>query len=98
MKPVPTVAEMREVDEAAVARETVTFGAWKPGLLLGQGPDHAGSVHVEPIGLDCSRARAWLQEDDDAALVPARLRSGHKWQSAVLVVAGSPGMLGAARL
>jgi hydroxyethylthiazole kinase-like uncharacterized protein yjeF len=86
------------VEEAVVAAETVTFGAWKPGLLLGAGPDHAGRVHVEPIGLDCSRARVWLIEDGDVDAVPARPRSGHKWQSAVLVVAGSPGMLGAARL
>ena len=86
------------VERAVEERETVTFGAWKPGLLLGAGPDHAGQVNVEPIGLDCSRARAWLLEDDDVALVPTRPRQGHKWQSAVLVVAGSPGMLGAARL
>jgi NAD(P)H-hydrate epimerase len=86
------------VERAVLAQETVTFGAWKPGLLLGAGPDHAGKVHVEPIGLDCRRARAWLIEDDDVALVPGRPRQGHKWQSAVLVVAGSPGMLGAARL
>ncbi len=85
-------------EQAVVAQVTVTFGAEKPGLLLGEGPDHTGSVHVEPIGLDCRRARAWLLEDDDTGLVPVRPRSGHKWQAAVLVVAGSPGMLGAARL
>ena len=86
------------VDQAVHAHETVTFGAEKPGLLLGDGPGHAGRVHVEPIGLDCSRARAWLVEDGDAALVPPRPREAHKWHSAVLVVAGSPGMLGAAQL
>ncbi|MEO5678334.1 MAG: NAD(P)H-hydrate epimerase, partial [Acidimicrobiales bacterium] len=90
-------------DTGAVARavradETVTFGALKPGLLLGAGPDHAGQIHVEPIGLDCRRAGAWLLEDGDVGLVPPRPRQVHKWQSAVLVVAGSPGMLGAARL
>jgi NAD(P)H-hydrate epimerase len=86
------------VERAVQADETVTFGAEKPGLLLGKGPDHSGPVHVEPIGLDCSRARAWLLDDDDVRLVPLRSRSGHKWQAAVLVVAGSPGMLGAAGL
>jgi len=87
------------VGEAAVrAHTTVTFGAWKPGLLLGDGPEHAGVVQVEAIGLDCRRAQAWLLEDDDTRLVPHRSRRGHKWQAAVLVVAGSPGMLGAARL
>lgn len=84
--------------KAVRADETVTFGALKPGLLLGGGPAHVGRVHVEPIGLDCSRARVWLLEDDDVSLVPPRPRDGHKWQAAVLVVAGSQGMLGAARL
>ena len=83
---------------AVRADETVTFGAEKPGLLLGDGPIHAGRVHIEPLGLDCSRARSWLLEDGDVALVPGRPRHGHKWQSAVLMVAGSPGMLGAAQL
>ena len=86
------------VAQAVRVDETVTFGAEKPGLLLGDGPEHAGLVHVEPLGLDCSRARAWLLEDGDVDLVPPRPRQGHKWQAAVLVVAGSPGMLGAAQL
>jgi len=86
------------VERAVRADETITFGAEKPGLLLGDGPTHAGRVHVEPLGLDCHRARAWLLEDRDVGLVPPRDRQGHKWQSAVLVVAGSPGMLGAAQL
>ena len=85
-------------EQAVEAEETVTFGAEKPGLLLGEGPAHAGRVHVEPLGLDCSRARSWLLEDQDVRLVPPRSRHGHKWHSSVLVVAGSPGMLGAAQL
>ena len=32
--------------------QTVTMGALKPGLLLADGPDHAGEVIVETIGLD----------------------------------------------
>lgn len=78
---------------------TVTFSALKPGLVLGQGPDLAGRVEVVDIGLDTSRSSAWLVEDLDvvAGLVP-RPRSGHKWQSAVGIVAGSPGMMGAAQL
>ena len=86
------------VAKAVRADETVAFGALKPGLLLGEGPEHAGRVHVEPLGLDCSRARAWLVEDPDVGLVPPRPRQGHKWNAAALVVAGSPGMLGAAQL
>lgn len=78
---------------------TVTFGALKPGLLQGDGPVHAGRVEVAGIGLDPSRARIWLVEDEDVArLVPHRPREANKWQSGVVVVAGSAGMLGAASL
>jgi NAD(P)H-hydrate epimerase len=78
---------------------TVTFAALKPGLLLGDGPLLAGRVEVVDIGLDVHRARIAVVEDTDVAeLVPPRTRSAHKWQSAVAVVAGSPGMAGAAEL
>ncbi len=84
---------------ALVAQETVTFGALKPGLLLGAGPAHTGAVTVAGIGLADRAARAatcWLVTDDDvAARLPPRPPSGHKWQTAVGVVSGSPGMTGA---
>lgn len=78
---------------------TVTFAALKPGLLQGDGPLLAGRVQVADIGLDTSGARIWVVEDADVAgRLPPRPRAAHKWQSAVAVVAGSPGMTGAARL
>ncbi len=78
---------------------TVTFAALKPGLLEGAGPGLAGRVVVADIGLDVSRARTWLVEDEDVdRLLPERPREAHKWQAAVAVVAGSPGMTGAASL
>lgn len=78
---------------------TVTFAALKPGLLLGDGRRLAGEVAVADIGLDVSRARAGVVERDDVARwVPVRAATAHKWRSAVLVVAGSPGMSGAASL
>jgi len=80
------------------AARTVTFAAYKPGLLQGDGPYLAGQVTVADIGLDASRARIWVVEDDDLALVPARRRDAHKWHSAVAVVAGAAGMAGAAAL
>jgi NAD(P)H-hydrate epimerase len=90
-------------DGAAVqATVTVTFAALKPGLLLGEGPDRAGIVEVVDIGLEAlvaERAKAWLVEDSDAASwIPRRARNGHKWQTALIVVAGSPGMMGAPML
>jgi NAD(P)H-hydrate epimerase len=81
---------------AAVA--TVTFAAHKPGLLQGDGVELAGEVTVADIGLDCRRAHTWLVEDADIAAVPGRAHEAHKWQAAVAVVAGSPGMTGAASL
>jgi NAD(P)H-hydrate epimerase len=78
---------------------TVTFAALKPGLLQGDGPLLAGRVEVVDIGLDVHRARLWVVEDTDVArLLPVRPRTAYKWQSAVAVVAGSPGMSGAAEL
>jgi NAD(P)H-hydrate epimerase len=77
---------------------TVTFGALKTGLLQGDGLVLAGRVEVADIGLDAGRrARMWVVEDGDVArcLAP-RPRRAHKWQTAVAVVAGSPGMSGAA--
>lgn len=81
------------------ADATVTFAALKPGLLLGAGPAHAGVVQVADIGLDASRARTHLVDDATvAARFPRRRADAHKWRQAVLVVAGSPGMAGAASL
>jgi NAD(P)H-hydrate epimerase len=78
---------------------TVTFAALKTGLVQGDGRLLAGRVEVADIGLDVSRARVWLIEDADVSVLLApRPRDAHKWQSAVAVVAGSPGMTGAAGL
>jgi NAD(P)H-hydrate epimerase len=81
-----------------VANHTVTFGALKPGHLLQGGPYYTGKLRLAPIGLDASRARAWLIEDQDALVVPQRGRDYHKWRTAVGILAGSPEMPGAACL
>jgi hydroxyethylthiazole kinase-like uncharacterized protein yjeF len=81
------------------ATATVTFAALKPGHLLGSGPERCGPVEVADIGLDrgvSAVARAWLVTDADVrAGLPGRPADAHKWQSALAVVAGSPGMTGA---
>jgi NAD(P)H-hydrate epimerase len=83
----------------ATAAATVTFAALKPGLLLADGPDAAGTVELADIGLDVSSARASLVEPADvASWLPEPPRGTHKWRSAVWLVAGSPGMTGAAHL
>ncbi len=86
--------------EGAVrATRTVTMGALKPGLLLADGPDYAGIVTVEGIGLDVGDATVHVVEDADVrAWVPRRARLAHKWRGAVCVIGGSPGLYGAAGL
>ncbi|HEY1465751.1 MAG TPA: NAD(P)H-hydrate dehydratase [Acidimicrobiales bacterium] len=81
------------------ATATVTFAALKPGLVQGDGPSLSGAITVADIGLPVEGARVHAMADDDiGSLLPARKREDHKWTSAVLVVAGSPGMTGAAGL
>lgn len=81
------------------ALTTVTFAAHKPGLLLGAGRGLAGDVEVADIGLDVSRALAHLVTDADVAgWLHDRGADAHKWRGAVWLVAGSPGMAGAAAL
>jgi NAD(P)H-hydrate epimerase len=81
------------------ADHTVTFAALKPGLLFPPGVVYTGTVDVADIGLDVSAARIHLVEQSDVRewLVP-RAVDTHKWHAAAYVVAGSPGMTGAARL
>ncbi|MEY2471322.1 MAG: ADP-dependent NAD(P)H-hydrate dehydratase / NAD(P)H-hydrate epimerase [Actinomycetota bacterium] len=84
---------------AVHAARTVTMGALKPGLLLADGPDHAGEIVVEPIGLHASSERVHLVESADVReWVPRRDREAHKWRGAVCVIGGSPGLYGAAGL
>ncbi len=83
----------------ATAVRTVTFVALKPGLLQGDGVRLAGEVAVADIGLPAGSPAVGVIEDGDLArLIPMRSRQGNKWSAAVLVVAGSPGMVGAAGL
>jgi ADP-dependent NAD(P)H-hydrate dehydratase / NAD(P)H-hydrate epimerase len=83
---------------ALTAVRTVTFAAYKPGLLIGDGPDYAGEVEVADIGLEelvRERARTWVVTDDAFRALPGRPRQTHKWATAVEVVGGSPAMNGA---
>jgi NAD(P)H-hydrate epimerase len=88
------------VDGGAVrADRTVTFAALKPGLLLHPGRDLAGDTVVADIGLDVSGALAGVVDGRDVAgWLPPRPAETHKWRAAVTLVAGSPGMTGAAHL
>ncbi len=87
---------------AVRADVTVTFGALKPGLLLQPGIQHAGAVEVVDIGIPTELLAEDLQlvePSDVAELLPPRPLGAHKRSvGKVLVVAGHPGMAGAAAL
>lgn len=79
------------------ADRTVTFAALKPGLVFGAGRELSGSVDVVDIGLGPIESSAHVVECSDVQRwVPQPKADSHKWASAVGVVAGSPGMRGAA--
>lgn len=80
------------------ATRTVTFAALKPGLVIGAGRDLAGDVVVVDIGLRVESSAGVVEAADVAAWLPPRRSEVHKWVAAVLVVAGRPGMTGAAHL
>ncbi len=85
--------------EALQATATVTFGAYKPGLLFAEGKTLSGAVEVASIGLDASSAKTHLLTAGSlAALLPRRDANAHKWNAACWVVGGSPGMAGAPSL
>jgi NAD(P)H-hydrate epimerase len=78
---------------------TVTFAAAKPGHHFGDGSARCGELTVADIGLTIDEPSAQVVEDGDVAgWLPARPANSHKWREAVRVVAGSPGMTGAAHL
>lgn len=86
------------------AEQTLTMAAPKRGLLLPPGRDFAGELTVVDIGYDVEsllEGEPWARADEHelAALIPPRAPSGHKGDfGKVLLLAGSPGMAGAALL
>ena len=85
------------------ADATITMGALKPGLLLGEGPDYAGETFVAHIGAPPSlydNAQCFLLDQETALPgVPEVLRNRHKYdRGKALVLAGSDGMTGAGLL
>lgn len=96
-------ADTGETAGAAVQADvTVTFGTWKPGLLIDPGASHAGVVEFVDIGL-----RSYLgppdvaaaQTADIAAWLPRPTAESDKYRRGVLgIVAGSDRFTGAAQL
>ncbi|MGY2129898.1 NAD(P)H-hydrate dehydratase [Blastococcus sp. SYSU DS0617] len=96
-------ASTGEVDGVAFpALHTVTFGAVKRGLVVGEGRGHAGQVHLVDIGLGphLPAATAWQLTDADVAarLEPPSAGDDKYSQGVVGVLAGSATYPGAAVL
>jgi NAD(P)H-hydrate epimerase len=92
---------------AVVAAATVTFIARKAGLWMASGPEYAGEVVLDPLGIDTrvsDRSGAHpvlrlLEREALAASLVRRPRDAHKGIAGhVLIVGGGLGMPGAARL
>jgi ADP-dependent NAD(P)H-hydrate dehydratase / NAD(P)H-hydrate epimerase len=96
-------ADTGEVEGAAVSADvTVTFGTWKPGLLIDPGAEMAGAAQLVDIGLGPylgDPAVVALQAADVAAVLPSPTSESDKYRRGVLgVVAGSGQYTGAAVL
>ncbi len=84
---------------AVRADETLTFQAMKVGQLIGDGPSYAGKIRTYDIGLEIGESEYLLAEDRDTLRLFKPLdRDHHKWKSACLIIAGSRGMDGSAKL
>jgi hydroxyethylthiazole kinase-like uncharacterized protein yjeF len=77
--------------EVFPAMHTVTFGAVKLGLVVGEGRAFAGQVHLVDIGLDLPAATASQLTDADVAarLAPPSATDDKYSQGVVGIVAGS---------
>jgi hydroxyethylthiazole kinase-like uncharacterized protein yjeF len=93
----------RVLGSAIRAHHTMTFIALKPGLLTLDGPDHAGTLHVEQLGLDVAALRpppgCLVPTALLSHVLPARARNSHKGTFGSLgIIGGAAGMTGAALL
>jgi len=98
-------ASGRTCGVAVRALATVTMGLPKTGLVRADGIEQSGRIRVADIGipadmiLNAPSAGELIVEQDLFNLFPPRKRASHKGDyGRILIVAGSPGMTGAACL
>ncbi|WP_369233854.1 NAD(P)H-hydrate dehydratase [Streptomyces sp. R21] len=95
-------ADTGEVHGAAVRADlTVTFGTYKPGLLIDPGREYTGAVRLVDIGLDLPDGAELeaLQHADVAELLPLPGAASDKYRRGVVgIAAGSARYPGAAVL
>jgi hydroxyethylthiazole kinase-like uncharacterized protein yjeF len=82
------------------ADHTLSFLGLKPGLLTADGPDYAGELHLDTLGIDPATLPATpgiaLTQLESRHRLPSRARNSHKGQFGhVGILGGSNGMVGA---
>lgn len=85
------------------ADHTLSFLCHKPGLLTAEGPDLAGIVHVDGLGIDPKPSKigngSVLTREGVASLLPSRPRNSHKGMMGKAgIIGGASGMVGAGLL
>ncbi len=93
----------RVLGSAVRAHHTLTFIGLKPGLLTLDGPDHAGEVRLDTLGMAIPAKPGPVGRRIESALLGAvltpRLRNSHKGTFGnVGILGGATGMVGAALL
>jgi ADP-dependent NAD(P)H-hydrate dehydratase / NAD(P)H-hydrate epimerase len=88
---------------AVKADHTLTFIALKPGLFTADGPDHAGNIALDNLGLDVElegiMGGTLLKQETVAGWLAPRRKNTHKGSfGGVAVIGGADGMVGAALL
>ncbi len=82
------------------ADHTLTFLGLKPGLFTADGPDYAGQLHLDTLGIDAAALPAVpgiaLTQRESRHRLPARRQNSHKGLFGhVGIVGGASGMVGA---
>ncbi|HEY9146816.1 MAG TPA: NAD(P)H-hydrate dehydratase, partial [Thiobacillus sp.] len=85
---------------AVRADHTLTFLGLKPGLLTADGPDYAGELHLDTLGVDPAALPrtmgSALTQLEDRHRLPARARNSHKGlYGHIGIIGGDAGMVGA---
>lgn len=82
------------------ADHTLTFIGLKPGLFTADGPDYAGQLYLDTLGIDPAALPATpgiaLTQRENRHCLPARAQNSHKGLFGhVGIIGGSSGMVGA---
>ena len=79
---------------------TLTLLGAKPGLYTADGPDHAGEIQIESLGVEMTASQGQLLTHVNIApLIPIRRKNSHKGSFGnVGIIGGAAGMIGAAVL